>query len=137
MVAVLFKEELLETLSLHQPPLCVLEWQIAVMGIRKDKAKWSADGTSARVPAKHTSDFTEYFIPAHEVFEDALRRSPDTRFIIACHNKGYDVVKAHAQEYKHPAAIKRMGFIMGRRKAPLIAEYRSYPEGVIDTFGPP
>ena len=113
MVAVVFKEELLETLSVHQPPLCVLEWQIHVMGIFKTKPKWSADGTSARVPALRAPDFTEYAIPAHEVFDDAWRRSPNTRFIIACHNKGYDVVKAHADDYKHPAVIKRMGFING------------------------
>ena len=114
MVSVVFKEELLATLAVHQPPLCVLEWQIAVMGTRKNTAKWSADGTMARVPPLHTAAFTESFIPAHEVFEEAFSRSPPTRFIITCHNKGYDVVKAHADEYmRHPAVIKRMGFING------------------------
>ena len=115
MVAVEFKEELLEALSLHQPPLCVVEWQISVKVSRKDEAALIAEGAPPHVAAMLAEKFTiTDTIPAHEVFKDAVSRSPDTRFIIACHNRRYDVVKAHAKEFmRHPAVIKRMGFING------------------------
>ena len=113
LVAVEFKEELLDALSLHQPPLCVVEWRIPVRGTRNDEAALIADGAPPHVAAMLAGSFTDT-IPAHEVFEDAVSRSQDTKFIIACHNQGYDVPKARAAEFmRHPSAIKRMGFING------------------------
>jgi pyruvate dehydrogenase complex dehydrogenase (E1) component len=113
MVEVEFKEELLDALSLHQPPLCVVEWRIPIMGTRKDEAALIADGAPSHVAAMLAGAFTDT-IPAYEVFQEAVSRSPDTKFIIACHNQGYDVPKAHEAEFmQHPSAIKRMGFING------------------------
>ena len=115
MVAVEFKEELLEALWIHQPPLCVLEWQISVKATCKDEAALIADGAPPHVAAMLAANFllTEV-VAAHEVIEEGVGRSPNTRFIIACHNRRYDVVKAHAKEFmRHPAVIKRMGFING------------------------
>ena len=113
MVAVEFKEEMLEALSQHQPPLCVVEWRIPVMATRKTEAALLADGAPPHIAEMLAGALTDT-IPAHEVFEEAVSRSPSTKFIIACHNRRYDVVKAHADEFmRHPAAIKRMGFING------------------------
>jgi CheY-like chemotaxis protein len=113
MVAVEFKEELLDALSQHQPPLCVVEWRIPVMATLKDEAALVADGAPPHIAAMLAGTLMDT-IPAHGVFEEAVSKSPHTKFIIACHNKGYDVPKAHADEFmRHPAAIKRMGFING------------------------
>jgi hypothetical protein len=113
MVDVEFKEQLLDALSLHQPPLRVVEWRIPVMATRKDEAALIADGAPLHIAAMLAGGFTDT-IPAHEVFEEAVSKSPHTKFIIACHNRHYDVVKAHADDFmRHPAAIKRMGFING------------------------
>jgi hypothetical protein len=113
MVEVEFKEQLLDAVSLRQPPLCVVEWRLPVMATRKDEAGLIADGAPPHVAGMLAGALTDT-IPAHEVFDEAVSRSPNTRFIIACHNRNYDVVKAHADEFmRHPAAIKRMGFING------------------------
>ena len=113
MVEVEFKEEFLDALSLHQPPLCVVEWRIPIKAARLTEAKLLAEGAPDYVASALAGFLTEA-IPVHEVFEEAVRRSPDTKFVIACHNKGYDVPKAHVEDYmRNPAAIKRMGFING------------------------
>ena len=113
MVEVEFKEEFLDAVSTRQPPLCVVEWRISVMATRKTEATLLAEGAPPHIASVFAGALTDT-IPAHEVFEVAVSKSPDTKFIIACHNKGYDVPKAHADEFmRHPAAIKRMGFING------------------------
>jgi hypothetical protein len=113
MVAVEFKEELLDAVSKHQPPLCVVEWRIPVMATRKGEAALVADGAPPHIAAMLAGALTDT-IPAHEIFEEAVSKSPHTKFVIACHNKGYDVPKTHADTFmRHPATIKRMGFING------------------------
>lgn len=108
-----FKEELLEAVALHQPPLCVVEWQIPVLATRKDEAALLAEGAPAHM-ARAFAGAQFDTIPAYQVFEEAVNRSPNTQFIIACHNRGYDVPKAREAEFmQHPSAIKRMGFING------------------------
>jgi hypothetical protein len=112
-VDVEFKEEFLAALAQHQPPLSIVEWRIPVFSSRKDEAALIADGMRPDAAAMLAGSFTE-ILPAHAIFDQASTASPNTKFIIACHNKGQDIVKAHAGEYgKHPAVIKRMGFING------------------------
>jgi len=108
-----FKEDFLSALAARQPPLAVVEWQIPVRSTLKNAAALRADGAPPHVAAMLAGAFMEA-IPAHAVLEEASAKSPKTKFIIACHNRGYDVVKAHAEEYmRHAAVIKRMGFING------------------------
>ena len=113
MVETEFKAELLDAITLHQPPLCVVEWTIPVLATRKDEATLLAEGAPTHFATTFAGAVFDV-IPAWQVFEEAVNRSSDTKFIIACHNKGYDVPKAHEAEYmQHPSAIKRMGFING------------------------
>lgn len=113
MVETEFKEELLDAVALHQPPLCVVEWRIPVLATRKGEADLLAEGAPAHFAAAFAGAQFDT-IPAYQVFEEAVSRSPHTKFIITCHNKRYDVPKAHEAEFmQHPSAIKRMGFING------------------------
>ena len=112
-VNVEFKEDFVRELAGRQPPLAVVEWKIDVFASVKDEAALLADGVPPLVAAMPAGSVMET-IPAHAVFDEASAASPNTRFIIACHNRGYDYVKDHEDEFmKHPAAIKRMGFING------------------------
>ncbi len=113
LVEVEFKEQFLPALETRRPPLCVVEWRIPLLSSLKDDAALRADGAPPEIAAVLAGALMET-VPVHTLFAEASARSPDTRFIIACHNRGYDVVKAHADEYMaHPAVIKRMGFING------------------------
>jgi len=107
------KEELVEALAKRHPPLCILEYIIPIGATAKSATTLMAEGLPREVARKLAGQVMEA-VPTHAVMDDVHAASPDTRFIIACNNKGYDVVKAHIDDYtRHPAVIKTMGVMNG------------------------
>jgi len=107
------KEQLLNALEKRRPPLCILEYVIGVAATAKSATTLMAEGMPREIAEKMGGKIVEA-VPTHAVMDEAHAASPDTRFIIVCNNKGYDVVKAHIDEYtKHPAVIKTMGVMNG------------------------
>jgi len=106
------KEKLLAALATNKPALCVSEYFVSCGPV----PEWS-DDTDAQwnvIMKGLSSAMGMGSVPIQQIFEELKQASPRTRFIVACHNKGYNLANDKLAELRaHPEIIKVMGFING------------------------
>jgi hypothetical protein len=109
------RDELLLELARGQQAVCILEHEVPPVDPLKEIGQLLGKGATAKAKAslhKKLALAHARRVTAYELLPELVKRSPNTKFVITSHTRGFGLSpKERALYKKRPEVVKVMGFV--------------------------